>query len=198
MIRRFIQFSMVGAFALAVAACANYQIGSVKPSAYAGIESLHVPPFTNETLEPRLSSLVTNAIIKELQADGTYKVATKGNSDAVLRGKIVKINKRQLRAVRTDTLQSQELQLYIHVDYHLEDPSTGNRINSTARALKESDNSKTRADEGADFIGVREGRVIGETIQFVDDSYQVGERNALAVAAEDLADKLVAQIANGW
>ncbi len=198
MIRRFAQFFIAGVFVLAVAACANYQIGSVKPSAYEGIENLHVPPFKNDTLEPRLSSLVTNAVLKELQADGTYRVATKSNSDAVLKGRIVKIHKRQLRAVRTDTLQSQELQLFIHVEFYFEDPNTGHRINSTARALKEADKGKTRADQDADIIGVREGRVIGETIQFVDDSYQVGERNALAVAAEDLADKLVSQIANGW
>ena len=187
----------MGVFALAVAACANYQIGSVKPTAYEGIDSLHVPPFTNDTLEPRLSSLVTNAVLKELQADGTYRVASKSNSDAVLKGRIVKIVKRQLRAVRTDTLQSQELQLFIHVEFHLADPNTGNRINSTARAIKEAGDGKKRADP-TDVIGVREGRVVGETIQFVDDSFQVGERNAIAVAAEDLADKLVSQLANGW
>lgn len=198
MIRRFAQFSAVGVSALLIAACANYQLGSVKPSAYEGIDSLHVPPFTNDTLEPRLSSLVTNAVLKELQADGTYRVATRSNSDAVLKGRIVKIDKRQLRAVRTDTLQSQELKLFIHVEFHLVDPTTGNRINSTARALKESSAGKERADRDGDIIGVREGRVIGETIQFVDDSYQVGERNAIAVAAEDLADKLVSQLANGW
>jgi hypothetical protein len=40
--------------------------------------------------------------------------------------------------------------------------------------------------------------VIGETIQFVDASYQVGERNAFSVVAEDAADKIVSQLANGW
>lgn len=196
MIRRIVQFSVAGVAAIVLAACANYQIGSVKPSAYAGIDKLHIPPFTNDTLEPRLSSLVTNAVLKEIQADGTYRVTTRSSSDAVLKGRIVKIDKRQLRSVRTDTLQSQELKLFIHVEYHLADPNTGARINSTARALKDSA-SKEQADEDA-VIGVREGRVVGETIQFVDDSYQVGERNAIAVAAEDLADKLVSQLANGW
>jgi hypothetical protein len=32
----------------------------------------------------------------------------------------------------------------------------------------------------------------------VDPSFQVGERNALAVVAEDAADKLVSYLANGW
>lgn len=198
MIRRIAQFFMVGAAALHLSGCAGYQIGSVKPAAYSSINSLFIPPFVNRTLEPRLSSLVTNAVLKEVQADGTYKVATRNNADAVLVGRIMKIDKRQLRAVRTDTLQSRELKLFIVVDFYLEDPDTGNRIYSTAKALKlrDSDDSDEAFDE--DLIGVREGRVIGETIQFVAESYQVGERSAISVAAEDLADKLVSQLANGW
>ena len=188
---------MVGAAALHLSGCAGYQIGSVKPSAYSSINSIHIPPFINRTLEPRLSSLVTNAVLKEIQADGTYKVATRKNADAVLVAKIMRIDKRQLRAVRTDTLQSRELRLFIVVDFYLEDPDTGNRIDSTARALKEA-SAETEGILDEDLIGVREGRVIGETIQFVDESYQVGERAAISVAAEDLADKLVSQLANGW
>jgi len=197
MIRRIAQFFMVGAAALHLSGCAGYQIGSVKPSAYSSINSIHIPPFINRTLEPRLSSLVTNAVLKEIQADGTYKVATRKNADAVLVAKIMRIDKRQLRAVRTDTLQSRELRLFIVVDFYLEDPDTGNRIDSTARALKEA-SAETEGILDEDLIGVREGRVIGETIQFVDESYQVGERAAISVAAEDLADKLVSQLANGW
>ena len=196
MIRQIALFFMVGAAALHLSGCAGYQIGSVKPSAYSSINSLHIPPFINRTLEPRISSLVTNAVLKEIQTDGTYKVATRENADAILVAKIMRIDKRQLRAVRTDTLQSRELKLFIVVEYYLEDPDTGNRINSTARALKAANDSEEILDE--DLIGVRQGRVIGETIQFVNESYQVGERAAISVAAEDLADKLVSQLANGW
>ena len=57
--------------------CAGYQLGDAKPSPYAEIEKIHVPPFKNLTLEPRLSSLVTNAVLQELQSDGTYQVATR-------------------------------------------------------------------------------------------------------------------------
>ena len=64
--------------------CAGYQLGELKPGTYLGIEKIHVPPFKNLTLEPRLSSLVTNAVLTELQADGTYQAATRENCDAVL------------------------------------------------------------------------------------------------------------------
>ena len=57
--------------AVMLSGCAGYQLGEVKPSVYAGINNLSVPIFRNDTLEPRLSSLVTNAVIKEIQADGT-------------------------------------------------------------------------------------------------------------------------------
>lgn len=193
-------FRLFPLVALVLSGCAGYHLGEVKPSVYAGIDSLHVPPFKNLTLEPRLSSLVTNAVITELQADGTYKVATKSNCDAVLVGTIREVRKRQLRAVRTDTLRSQELSLYLYVDFHLEDPGTGARIEGlvSSAKLRVSGSAGDKDSDETDVIGARQGTVVGETIQFVDQTYQVGERNALAIAAEDVADKLVSQLANGW
>lgn len=178
--------------------CAGYQLGEVKPGVYKDIEKLHVPPFKNLTLEPRFSSLLTNAVLAELQSDGTYEVSSRANADAVLVGEIRQIEKRQLRAVRTDTLRSRELSLYLIVDFHLEDPQTGARIGErVARGdIEVPTDDKVGSEE--EIIGARQGRVVGETIQFVDPSFQVGERNALSFAAEDLADKLVSQVANGW
>ena len=118
----------VGLTAMLFTGCAGYQLGGVKPGVYKDIEKLHVPTFKNLTLEPRLSSLVTNAVLAGLQSDGTYKVSNRADADAVLVGEIRQIVKQQLRAVRTDTLKSRELSLYLIVDFHLEDPQTGARI----------------------------------------------------------------------
>jgi hypothetical protein len=205
------KFRIFSLFPLALAGlflsgCAGYQLGEVKPGTYKGIEKIHVPPFKNLTLEPRLSSLVTNAVLIELQGDGTYQVATRENCDAVLVGTIREIRKRQLRAVRTDTLRSRELSLFLYVDFHLEDPKTGHRIGERG----DDENGDGTYDDvieeapadgkmGEEVVyGARQGLVIGETIQFVDASYQVGERSALAVVSENVADKLVSQLANGW
>jgi len=187
-----------GLTALLFTGCAGYQLGEVKPGVYKDIEKLHVPPFKNRTLEPRFSSLLTNAVLAELQSDGTYEVSSRANADAVLVGEIRQIEKRQLRAVRTDTLRSRELSLYLIVDFHLEDPRTGARIGErVARGdIEVPSDDKLGTEE--EVIGARQGRVVGETIQFVDPSFQVGERNALSFVAEDLADKLVSQLANGW
>ncbi|HQW27710.1 MAG: hypothetical protein KA152_00420 [Verrucomicrobiales bacterium] len=189
---------------LFLSGCAGYQLGSVKPSSYSGIDKIHVPPFKNLTLEPRLTSLVTNAVLQELQADGTYKVSTRESADAVLVGEIRKIQKQQLRAVRNDSLKSRELSVYIYIDFHLEDPVTGAPIGE--KRLREPGDYSPREDETPDnknaddgaMVRSYQGTVVGETIQFVDANYQVGERSAISVAAEDLADKLVSQLANGW
>ncbi len=189
-------FQIFSLFAAALlSGCAGYELGNVKPSVYAGIDNIHIPVFKNDTLEPRLSSLVTNAVIKEIQADGTYRVSNRGSADAVLVGRITKIDKQQLRAARTDTLKSQELSVYLYLDFRLEDPVTGEEIRST---VPQEDSPKEKQTEMDPPIYSHQGSVVGSTIQFVDASFQVGERAALSVAAEDGAKKLVSYLANGW
>ena len=185
---------LASVFVTLLTGCAGYQLGEVKPSIYSGVNNLHVHLFENKTLEPRLASLVTNAVLKEVQADGTYKVSSRANCDAVLVGTIRKIQKTQLRSVRTDTLRSEELRIYLYVDWRLEDPNTGEDLNKRVIA-GEGPKDKNRGD---DVYRVANQQVVGETIQFVDRSFQVGERNAYSVAAQDAATKLVSALANGW
>ncbi|MDF1659235.1 MAG: LPS assembly lipoprotein LptE [Verrucomicrobiales bacterium] len=183
---------------LGLSGCTGYQLGDVKPSAYEGIDNLHVPIFRNQTLEPRLSSLVTNAVLKELHVDGTYKITNRASCDAILVGEVREIRKTQLRAQRNDTLSSQELQVTLYVDFYLEDPVSGNKIVNTSkrRAVPIGDKSDAAASEGA--ILARQGTVTGQTIQFVDASFQTAERYSFSVAAQDAAAKLVASLANGF
>jgi len=84
------------------------------------------------------------------------------------------------------------------VDFHLQDPRTGARIGerSARGALEVPADDKVGTEE--ELISARQGRVVGETIQFIDPGFQVSERNAISLAARDLADKLVSQLANGW
>lgn len=189
-------FALVCAALVTLTGCAGYQLGGQKPSNYAGVTNIFVPSFKNRTLEPRLSSLVSNAVLKEIHADGTYKVTNRANCDAVLVGTISDFNKTQLRGFRTNTLRSRELRVRLICDFYLADPNTGARITRSDIPLDEGYlNTEAGADE---VIGARQGRVIGTTIQVVDESFQVGERATLAVAATDLATQLVSQLANGW
>ncbi len=207
---RFHIFIMIASFAVLLTGCANYHLGDVKPSPLSAIHKIYVPPFRNLTLEPRLSSLVTNAVLIELQSDGSYQVANRDDADAVLVGTIRRIRKSQLRAVRTDTLRSRELSIYLYIDFHLEHPTTGARIGMTDSSIDATENSDSLPDtaagadpadgdgSNAEVYGARPGHVVGQTIQFVDQSYQVGERNAFSIAAENAAQKIVSQLANGW
>jgi hypothetical protein len=173
--------------------CAGYQLGSVKPSVYQDIQRIHVPTFENATLEPRVSSIVTNAVIKELQKDGTYQISNKASADAVLRGKIRRIERRQLRSAQDDTLRTTEMSLFIIIEWALIDPSTGQKLDYSEARLGDQ-----TARDASSQLRVRPGRVIGRTIQFIDPNFQLSERNAIPIAAEDAAQALVSQLTDGW
>ncbi len=178
---------------LTLSNCAGYQLGSVKPAAYKDVNRIFVPTFENQTLEPRVAALVTNSVIKRLQADGTFAVSTKASADAVLEGKIKRIDRRQLRAARNDTLKTTELLVYIVIEWSLRDPSTGEKIDYAASRNLDDTNRDSNSD-----LRNRPGRVIGRTIQFLDPNFQLSERNAIPLAAEDAANILVSQLAEGW
>lgn len=173
--------------------CAGYQLGSVKPSVYASINKIHVPTFENATLEPRVAVMTTNAVIKSLQADGTYQLTDQESSDAVLRGKITRIERRQLRAARRDTLRTREMLIFMIVEWSLHDPVTGDKLDY--REAKDIDEASR---DGSTSLRIRPGRVIGQTQIFLDQNFQLSERNALPLAAQDAARVLTGQLTEGW
>src|SRR5258707_744808 len=72
---------------LTLAGCAGYRLGPVNGEA-AGEKSVQITPFSNKTLEPRLGDAVTSEMRKELQRDGTYKLATHNDGDIIVSGVI--------------------------------------------------------------------------------------------------------------
>jgi hypothetical protein len=179
--------------ALSFTGCAGYQMGSIKPQAYSHIRTISVPTFENRTLEPRVSVLVTNAVIKQMQMDGTYQIATKDQADAELRGVITRIERQQLRSARIDTFTSTELQSYLVVRWALYDPTTGEKLDySQASDIDENNLENTSG------LKVRPGQNIGRTIVFLDPNFQTSERGAIPVAAQKAAEQLVSQLSEGW
>ena len=67
-------------------------MGPVKPGVLRDVHLVAVPTFENKTLLPRIEALVTDSVIKQLQQDGIYKVADKGDADAVLKAEITAVN----------------------------------------------------------------------------------------------------------
>lgn len=163
---------LLSAFALMFTGCAGYQLGSTKPTQLQSVETLAVPVFKNLTLEPRSSVLITNTVVKQLQRDGTYRITAEEGADAVLRGTIRQMERRQLRSAKFNTLRSRELLLRIFVDYVVEEPGTG--------------------------LILAEGTVQGDTNVFLDRNFQLSDRQGIEDATHELAEKLVSRIAEGW
>lgn len=156
---------------LALVSCAGYQLGSNKPAHLTNVTRIAVSTFENETLEPRLAVLVTNAVIKQLQVDGTYQIVGRDQADAVLEAKISDIDKSQWRAVRSNTLRTRELLVRLRTDYKLKD-SAGTQIH--------------------------QGRVLGESYLVLDPNWQLSEHQAMEEAAQRIASTIVSEIADGW
>jgi outer membrane lipopolysaccharide assembly protein LptE/RlpB len=131
-----------------------------------------VPTFENKTLLPRVEVLITDSVIKQLQQDGTYRVANENNADAILKAEISEISRTPARSLRGNVLATTEFNLAMHVKYKLETPSGTVLMPST--------------------------EVVGTTSFFVGEDVTTDERQALPLAAEELAIHLVTQLSEGW
>jgi hypothetical protein len=152
--------------------CFGYHIGPVKPYYLQDVHTIAVPTFKNETLIPRIEVLVTGTVVKQFQQDGTFQIGNQENADAVLKGEITRISRSPARSVRGNVLATTEFNLSMHVKYKL--------------------------------VG-RDGKVLGPdreasgtTSFFVGTDVVTDERQALPLATEELATRLVSQLSEGW
>ena len=165
-------------FALLLSGCAGYQVGPIKPKAMRGVNTLAVGSFKNDTLEPRVEVLLANSVIKQIQQDGTYRIADERNADAILEASLDTIRRRPQRSVRGNVEQTREFDLVLRVRYRVLNRVTGAELDART--------------------------VIGQTSFFVTGSNTIAadvnqdERQALPIAAEDLAVRMVSQLSEGW
>jgi hypothetical protein len=152
--------------------CLGYHIGPVKPYYLRDVHTIAVPTFKNRTLIPRLEVLVTDTVIKQLQQDGTFQIASSDNASATLTGEIYRINRVPARSVRGNVLATKEFDLALVVKYTL----IGQDGNPLAPTVE----------------------VVGTSSFFVSTDVTTDERQALPLATEDLATRLVTQLSEGW
>ena len=152
--------------------CLGYHVGPVKPNVLRDVQAIAVPTFENKTLLPRIEVLVTDSVIKQMQQDGTYRIANGNSADAVLKAEITEISRAPARSVRGNVLATTEFNLAMHVKYKLETPSG--------------------------TILMPSAEVVGTTSFFVGTDVTTDERQALPLAAEELATHLVTQLSEGW
>jgi hypothetical protein len=160
------------AFCLCLSGCLGYHIGEIKPYYLKEVQTLAVPTFKNETLIPHIDSLVTNTVIKQFQQDGTFKIANEGNADAILKAEITRITRSPARSLVGNVLATTEFNLSLHVRYHL-------------------------VGRDGKLLGPT-GEAVGTTSFFVGTDVVTDERQALPLATEDLATRLVSQLSEGW
>lgn len=164
--------------AVLLCGCAGYTLGPVKPKFMAEVKTIAVPSFKNLTLEPRIEVLLANAVIKQLQQDGTFRVTHEKDADAVVQGTLEQIIRRPARSVRGNVLLTREFTLVLRARYVVTNRATGAVL---------------------DQRGIN-----GQTSFFVSGSDPIAgditqdERQAFPLAAEDMAVRMVSALSEGW
>jgi hypothetical protein len=151
--------------------CAGYQLGPATPGYLKNIHTIAIPTFANGTLVPRIEILVTNTVIKQFQQDGTFRIVNSDAADATLKSEITAVNRSPARSLRGNVLSTTEFTLSMTVKYTL---------------------------IGRDGKNLGAGGVAGSTSFFVGSDVNTDERQALPLAAEELARHLVSQLSEGW
>jgi hypothetical protein len=157
---------------LGLSGCLGYHIGPAKPYYLRDVHTIAVPTFANKTLIPRVEVLVTDTVIKQFQQDGTFRIGNDETADATLKGEIIRISRSPARSVRGNVLATREFNLAMRLKYRLVGPD--------GKPLGPS------------------GEVVGTTSFFVGTDVTTDERQALPLATEELAKRLVAQLSEGW
>jgi hypothetical protein len=104
--------------------CAGYRLGPVNGMA-AGEKAVEIQPFANRTLEPRLTDAVTGQLRREIQRDGTFKLATRDNSDIVVKGTLTRYYRDALSYAPTDTLTGRDYRLILTAQVTAVDKPSG-------------------------------------------------------------------------
>jgi uncharacterized protein (UPF0371 family) len=153
--------------------CAGYHVGPVQPHFMQGIHTIAVPTVRNETLVPHIEVLVSDSIIRQIQEDGTYQVASSmDNADAVLEAEITQIIRRPSRTVINDVQATEEFDMTLVIHYKLISRATGEVID----------------DKNA----------TGVTTFFVSGDVNQDEIQAIPLAAQNAALHMVTEFGEGW
>jgi Lipopolysaccharide-assembly len=136
----------------------------------AGEKSIQVMPFSNQTLEPRLTDAVTFQIHKQVQHDGTFRLATHDDGDIVT-GIITKYTRHELSFQPADTLTARDYRLSMTAQVTARDRITG----------------KVIIDQ----------EISGFTLLRVGPDLVSSERQSLPLLAGDLAKNVISRLADG-
>ncbi len=153
--------------------CAGYRVGPIKPTFMQGVDRIAIPTTRNATLIPEIEVLVADTIIRQVQEDGTYKVASSlDDADAVLETEITNIIRRPSRSVIGDIQATEEFDMTMTIHYRVIRRATGDVVDDRTTS--------------------------GTTSFFVSGDVNQDERQAIPLAAQNAATHIVAEISEGW
>jgi hypothetical protein len=159
--------------ALACSGCAGYRVGNISGRNLQGVRSVYVPVAKNASLQPDLQVTVTNAIIRRFNDDGTLEVNQDPDADSELDLTITDVHNTAIASSTSD--------IYVTAQYQVIITATATYVNrKLGRKI---------------FENVT---VSGSTSFFTQANIQEGERQALPLAAQDLAKNAVKLVTEGW
>ena len=148
--------------------CAGYRLGPTNGLA-AGEKTVQVAPFVNKTIEPRLTDAVTTQMRKQIQSDGTFRLATHGDPDIIVTGELVRYLRQEVTLASNDILTVQDFRIILTAQVTVRERSTG----------------KILFDQP----------VSGYTLIRVGSDLASAERQGLPLLADDLAKNITALLA---
>lgn len=155
--------------------CAGYKLGPTG-GVVAGYKSVQVNPVVNSTMQPRLGTAVTQALRKELQRDGTFRLNTSGDGDVVVNTELIRFDRRELAFQPRDTLTAQDYELNVYAHVVATDRTTGKEI------LNREVRGRTTIRVGTDLVHAD----LAST-----------ERQARPLLADDLARQIASLLVDG-
>lgn len=155
----------------------GYHLGEIKPTPMRRVNTIAVNTFKNETVIPRIEAQTADAVVKQFQQDGTYRIESADRADAILEGTIEEVNRRPMRVLASNVLQTSEFELELVVRYRVIDRVTGAIL--------------------------QQGKARGTTPFFTDsdlvNSDLVTNQNMnYPIAAQRMAESLVSRVSEGW
>ena len=152
------------------AGCAGYKLGPTGEQR-AGEKSIQVNPVVNATLEPQLGPAVNHALRKEIQQDGTFRLATHGDGDIALNLELVRYHRRGIAYDPNNTITATDYELILEARVLATDRRSGREM------LNKEVRSRTTIRIGPDLTST--------------------ERQARPLLAGALAGNIVSLLANG-
>jgi len=153
-----------------VAGC-GYQVGPTNRPAYKDVKTIFIPVIKNDTYLPQVQTMISSTIIKKFENDGSFRVVNEKEADAYLKIILKRYTQNPLRFSRDNVLVTQEYELVLEADWELTS-KTGEKLNSNS--------------------------AVGRTTFYVGNDLVAARRQAIPLAAEALAYRIVSSVSEGW